>query len=226
MPAAEWVARLAARLRAHLVAKIAVLLGLSIGICVPYFGLQRHQAFAARAGFATTLDLRIPFEPGWIWVYASLALLVPLAPLLTPDRDGLVRYARGLAWLCMLSFAAFLLFPVAGPRPSVVPVDGLYALIVSVDRPLNSFPSLHAGLAVYSLLHVWRVLRDAHPSPVSRFCVALCVAWGGSILYSTLATKQHWLMDLPGGILVACAAHALAWRSAARTRRGVALAAE
>lgn len=206
------------RLRACLPEKIGVLLGLSAGICVPYFLLQRVGVRPVREAWITPVDLRIAFEPDWIWAYASLALLVPLAPLLTADRDGLARYARGLAVLCATSFAIFLLFPVVGPRPTVVPTDGLYAWIVAVDRPLNSLPSLHAGLTTYSLLHVGRVLRDALSRPARLGLVALGVAWGAAIIYSTLATKQHWVVDLPGGIALAVAAHALAWRSASRAR--------
>ena len=36
---------------------------------------------------------------------------------------------------------------------------------------------------------------------------------------TTLATRQHWAIDLPAGIALAYAAHALAWRSADRVTR-------
>lgn len=212
------------RLRALPVEKIAVLLGLSVGICAPYFLLQRVEAFPARGMLVTPLDLRIAFEPRWIWAYASLAVLVPLSPLLATSRGALVRYARGLAWLCVVSFVAFWLVPVVGPRPAETPPGGLYGVIVSVDRPLNSFPSLHAGLTAYSLLYAWRILHGALSDRAWRLSVALGVGWAGLILYSTLATKQHWVLDLPGGILLAWAAHALAWRSARRVGEAVAFA--
>jgi len=226
MPLSERLARLAARLRVLLPAKIAVLLGLSVGICAPYFLLQQADALPGSGMLATPLDLRIAFEPRWIWAYASLALLVPLSPLLATSRDGLVRYARGLAWLCVASFVVFWLVPVVGPRPAATPSDGLYGLIVSVDRPLNSFPSLHAGLTAYSLLYAWRILREALSNRAWRLSVALGVVWAGLILYSTLATKQHWVLDLPAGILLAGAAHALAWRSADRVREAAGFATE
>jgi hypothetical protein len=213
-------------LRAHLPHKIAVLLGLSVGICVPYFALQHFVFAAPRTPWITPLDLRIAFEPRWIWVYASLALLVPLAPLLTPTRDGLARYVHGLAWLCVTSFVAFLVLPVAGPRPPEIPAQGLYAMIVAVDRPLNSLPSLHAGLTAYSLLHLARVATDARSAAAGRRFVVLGVAWGVAILFSTLATKQHWVVDLPFGMALAWAAHAWAWRAAPRARETLALAAD
>jgi hypothetical protein len=207
---------LGARLRAHLREKVMVLLGLSVGICVPYFLLQQLAWRAPRAAWVTPLDLEIAFDPRWIRAYASLALLVPLAPLLTSTREDLARYARGLACLCLPAFLAFLLFPVAGPRPPELPANGLYAWIAAVDRPLNSLPSLHAGLTVYSLLHLWRALADAVPRSTWLVLVGLGVVWGAAIVFSTLATKQHWVADLPGGIALAWAAHAWAWRSSSQ----------
>jgi membrane-associated phospholipid phosphatase len=211
------------RLRLHLGPKVGVLLGLALGICIPYFGLQRVDGLPLRSVPVTALDRIIPFEPAWIWVYVSLALLVPLAPLLSSRRAELARYARGLAMLCVPCFLVFLLFPVGGPRPGALPDTALYRWIVGVDGPSNSMPSLHAGLTLYSLLHLARVLPAARP----RWITAAGWAWGALILYSTLATRQHWVVDLPAGMGIAWIAHAIAWRAAPseRTDEGVALAA-
>lgn len=203
------------RLRACWRHKVAVWLGLAVGICVPYFTLQAVPLFPVRGVPETPLDRWIPFEPGFIWLYVSLALLVPLAPALATRRRDLARYAKGLAWLCVPCFLIFALLPVAGPRPELAPDHALYAWIVSVDRPTNSMPSLHAGLAVYSLLYGLRVLRgDQAPGRLAKVTGA-AYAWVGLILYSTLATKQHWLVDVPAGALLAFGAHAFVWRSAA-----------
>ena len=207
---------LATRLRACLPQKIAVLLGLSVGICVPYFALQRLDVFPLRTLPLTPLDRWIPFEPGWIVAYLSLALLVPLAPLLASRRDELVRYAKGLTLLCLPAFVVFLLFPVLGPRPEIDPEHSLYTLLIRYDRPSNAFPSLHAGLAVFSLLFARRVLRDDLARPARAALGILGALWGAAILYSTLATKQHWAIDLAPGVLLACAAHVWAWRRATR----------
>ena len=203
------IRNLATRFRMCLGEKVAVLLGLSLGICVPYFTLQRLDAFPPRTLPVTTLDRWIAFDPAWIWPYVSIALLVPLAPLLASRRDELVRYAKGLALLCLPCFAAFLLFPVEGPRPDIAPGHAMYRLIIAYDGASNSFPSLHAGLAVFSLLFASRVTSCDPGGPVRG---ALGALWGTAILYSTLATKQHWAVDLPAGVLLAGAAHALAWR--------------
>lgn len=223
---------LAARMRAHLPAKLGVWLGLAVGICVPYFGLQhfgladlglpdlglRTPADGAIVPPVTPIDRAVPFSPAWIHPYMSLGLLVPIAPLLASRPDELVRYARGLAWLCVPCFLVFLLVPVAGPRPEAVAASGPYAWIVSVDRPTNSLPSLHAGLTVYSLLYVDRVWARTLAPAARRWLRSGGLVWGALILYSTLATRQHWLLDLPPGMVIAWAAHRLAWRGAAPAR--------
>ena len=70
------------RFLSHPREKIAVLLGLAVGICVPYFTLGNVQLFPLRGVPVTPLDAWIGFDPRWIWPYLSLALLVPIAPLL------------------------------------------------------------------------------------------------------------------------------------------------
>jgi membrane-associated phospholipid phosphatase len=212
------------RVRTHVREKIVVLLGLSVGICVPYFTLQRLDTFPPRSLPALPIDGWVSFEPDWIWAYLSIALLVPLAPILAMRKQDLARYAKGLTLLCLACFAAFLFFPVEGPRPEqIAGQHAVYELLVSWDRPSNSLPSLHAGLAVYSLLFVFRVLGpDLGPS--GRIALGLAGAlWGALILYSTLATRQHWALDLPAGVFLAGAAHALVWRDAGRvpSRDGV-----
>jgi hypothetical protein len=203
---------LGARLAAQLPRKIGVLLGLSLGICIPYFSLQRVELFPLRRLPTFWIDAWIPFDPGWIWAYQSIALLVPLGPLLATRRDELTRYSRGLAMLCLGAFGFFLLLPVEGPRPEVAPQHEMYQLLVSVDRASNSLPSLHAGLAVYTFLFLYRVLRTALSARGLRVFVTTASAWTGLILYATLATKQHWAIDVPPGVLLAWIAHRRAWR--------------
>ncbi len=198
---------LAARFGAELRTKVAVWLGLAVGICVPYFTLQRVHLFPTRDVPATPIDGLVAFDPAWVWPYASLALLVPLAPLLAERRADLLRYAKGLFRLCFVCFAFFLLMPVEGPRPAEVPDHAVYRAIVGVDRPSNSFPSLHAGLTVYSLLFAAHVFGRKKP-----LLLAAGLVWGGLIFYATMATRQHWFVDLPAGLIVAVWAYQTAVR--------------
>jgi membrane-associated phospholipid phosphatase len=173
--------------------------------------------FPERTPPVLAIDGWIAFDPRWIWAYLSIAPLVALAPLLATRREDLDRYAKGLTLLCLACFAAFLFFPVRGPRPEqIAGSHAMYELLVSYDRPSNSLPSLHAGLTAYSLLFGYRVLRD-DLGRLARAAVGVAgTLWGALILYSTIATRQHWAVDLPAGVFLAGAAHAWAWWAAQR----------
>jgi len=198
---------IATRLRASWRDKGVVCLALALGICVPYFLLQRVQLAALVTVPATGIDRAVAFSPAWTPIYLSIAALVPMAPWLSADREAVRRYAWGLTMLCVPSFVLFALFPVAGPRPEQIAGGGLYELLASHDRPTNSLPSLHAGLTVYSLL----VIERAIGAQAGLALRAAMWAWGAAILFSTLATKQHQFLDLPPGVALAVAAYALAW---------------
>jgi len=193
-----------------------MLLTMALGIVVPYFSLQRWRPFPPREPFVTALDALVPFEPGWAPAYLSVCLLVPLFPLLAVRRDDVWRFGRGIAWLCLPCFAVFLLAPMPGPRPGAVSASGAYGWLIGVDATWNAFPSLHAGLVVYSFLYGWRLLGPELGAAGRRALALGSLLWAAAILYGTLATKQHWLADLPPAFVLAGVAHWLAWRGAAR----------
>lgn len=210
------------RLGAELAAKTAMLLAMAAGVVVPYFSLQRWRPFPAREPFVTPLDALVPFSPDWAPAYLSVCLLVPLFPLLAQQREDVWRFGRGIFWLCLPCFAFFLLAPMPGPRPAAAAGDGLYGWLIGVDATWNSFPSLHAGLVVFSFLYGWRVLGGAMGKTGRRALALASLAWAAAILYGTLATKQHWLADLPAAFVLAFAAHRRAWRGAKRSAAPVA----
>ena len=205
---------LATRLRSHLDAKTAMLLMLAVGIVLPYFGLQRWRPFPVQAPFESALDGLIPFAPAWAPAYLSVCLLVPLFPLLAARRTDVWRFGRGIAALCIPCFTTFLLAPMPGPRPAALVSEGAYAWLIGVDATWNAFPSLHAGLVVFSFLYGWRAFGRELAPRGRRLFVLLCVLWGAAILYGTLATKQHWLADLPPAFLLALLADWYGWREA------------
>ncbi len=195
---------------AQLGLKLRVFLGLTAGICLPYFGLQAAAWSPARTMPTTPLDAWVGFEPAWAPIYLSICALVPLFPLLTRERESLLRFARGLVWLCVPCFVVFLLVPVEGPSRAGLGSAGSYAWLISVDTTRNAFPSLHAGLTVYCFLYGWRALGSRLAQPARSAFLLASVAWGAAILFSTLATKQHWALDIAAGALLAVVADRMA----------------
>jgi hypothetical protein len=164
----------------------------------------------------TAIDRLVPFDPGWVYVYVSMYVMLVVPPLLTYRGGALWRYTIGATVMFLGATVAFLLWPVEFPRPTL-PVDGpwMYRVVVSIDRPVNSIPSLHAGIVGYTLFFAGRALADL-PRTARRAILFVGTLWSALILYGTLATKQHYFLDLPPGIVLAWVAHRIAWLGAER----------
>jgi membrane-associated phospholipid phosphatase len=181
-----------------------------------YSLLARHAFFPLWTPPRTWLDDAIPFRPEpWAWVYLSQFVAAGVLPWLIDTKDGLRRYVVGLAWMSAVSFALFALFPVASPR-----VDGgeagrgAMSLVLAYDGTLNAFPSLHAAFLVYLARLGTRLFRGAIPWWVA----SVAFAWGAAILYATIATRQHYAIDLVAGAAIGLGADWIAWRRAAGVR--------
>lgn len=155
----------------------------------------------------TIIDRAVPFSPRWVWVYQSVYVLL-LSAWLCETTDQLKRYFIGFAFLTFTGFTCFLLWPVSGPRPQESSSDPMYNALVRYDTTLNSFPSLHMALAAYSACVVIAITKGSF----RRWLIILLPLWITLIGYSTLATKQHYWIDLPPGIALGCLAQRLAWR--------------
>jgi membrane-associated phospholipid phosphatase len=144
----------------------------------------------------SVVDDWIPFLAWTIWVYASYYLLLVLAVLL-PDDKRRSDAAYALALAAIIGAVIFTLWPNSVMRQSPA-FDGatgfLWRLLFSVDTPMNALPSLHvantclAAIALWSRRGLWRII-----APV----------WATLVILSTLTTKQHYAIDVPGGVLLA-----------------------
>ena len=215
---------LLARFRSNLDLKLLLMLTLPLVTAGAYFAVQRMILFPTRSLPITWLDRATPFQPAWVWAYLSLYLLNPVGPLLTRSREDLLWYTRGILFLFAFGIVFFVLLPVAGPRPSAYEGNWLYNRLVHIDRVYNSFPSLHAGCAVYAVLYAAYASGDTSRRKLRKVLLACAWVWVCLILYSTIATRQHFAIDLLPGILLAWLARTLFFeRHPERTRckRGV-----
>ena len=192
------------RLKAQLSAAVApaFLLG--------YFWIQRHPFFAAHHPPETALDAAIGFAPGWTWVYESLYIPLNLVAWLSRERGELFRLVLAIGIASVVGFGIFVLYPTVGPRPPMDQSGGLYGMVVLFDRPGNALPSLHAALLACTLTHAARI-------GLKYLWLGALIVWSGLILYATLATKQHYAVDLAAGFALGLIATWLAWLGAGQT---------
>lgn len=200
-----------ARFLAHWRLKLVLTAGLNAFFWSFYSFLGRHAFFPVRTLPLTWLDRVIPFQPEpWGWIYLSQFLFTGTLPWFLATRQAVRRYAVGLVVMSMVSFSIFFFFPVASPRPETITDSGAMTWILGYDGHLNAFPSLHAAFLVYMAALAKRMAGGALPSLVTSGGFV----WGALILYATIATRQHYAVDLLAGAALGGAADWFAWRDA------------
>jgi len=158
---------------------------------------------AAQRAFEGTVWL-----PALSWIYlAAQPVVIPLVVVWTYRRArGVYRVLRDTliaAW--MLALPVYALFPTAPPRLAGMGLpDAVSAQSgVALDSPLITFfynpyaavPSLHTGFAFAVGLAVAAAARR----PAVRL---LGLLWGPLVALATVATANHFVLDLPAGLAV------------------------
>jgi len=150
------------------------------------------------------LDRAMPVVPGWSPVYASLFLAAILPAFVIHQQDHLNRTILAFIFMWLVAFACFWFYPTLSSRPAKVLGDGFgnwgLRVIYSIDARYNCLPSLHVAqcfLAAFSC------------SVVHRGVGIVAIVWASFVALSTLYTKQHYVLDVITGILLACVAYAI-----------------
>lgn len=145
------------------------------------------------------VDRAIPFVPATFWIYLSDYILVLSVVFLITD----LRTFQSLTRMTMSGFILcgffFVFMPTRYPRPIYPTVDNAFIalgmdIVSSFDTPNNCFPSNHVFMTGVA---TWVVRSKGS----KWFCGYL--VWAFLILVSTLTTKQHYIVDLLGGLGVA-----------------------
>lgn len=145
------------------------------------------------------LDHAIPFIPETVWIYlpgyVSVFLLCTYA---VRNRRSFQGILLGIFAMQVTAVLFFILYPVTGPRPSHLAADGSWTTafvlwLWKIDPAVNTFPSLHVG-------HSTMVAAATTHSNRRLGLLAWAIAIG--VWISTLTTRQHYIIDLPGGWLV------------------------
>jgi membrane-associated phospholipid phosphatase len=127
------------------------------------------------------------------------------------DEQLFRRAMKAYLTVLTIAYVGFVAYPTVAPRPAVIVGDGFAAwslrLQYELDWPYNCFPSLHVAHSFVSALTCYRVHKGVGLA---------AVLWASLIGVSTLFTKQHYVVDVVGGTLIACAAYVLFLRGSPR----------
>jgi membrane-associated phospholipid phosphatase len=209
-----WLGDIGRRIVRHFLLKLIGISAFMWAFFVAYFYLLRHPAYPILEMPLTALDRLIPFEPVAMVPYLSLWFYVGIVPGLMWTLRALIVHGLWSAGLCGVGLTCFYFWPTAVPAATLGVSDHpALALLQGVDAAGNACPSLHVATAMFSAICLESLL---HRLGVPRLLRAANAAWFIAIAYSTLAVKQHVVVDVVAGALlgVVFAFAALRWRPA------------
>lgn len=173
-----------------------------------FSGTKPIMSGAFHYNFESSWDLAIPFLPWTLLIYfgAYAYWAVSVIWILHGEKKQVFRFLSAYNLSLLISLGFYLLMPTTNTRP-VFEVNDLWTwgmrMLYTIDTPDNLFPSLHCLLS-------WLFLRAlAVDSKVPRWYQIFSFVFSILIFISTLTTKQHILIDILSGVLIAEACYAL-----------------
>lgn len=174
-----------------------------------YFYANEVNLALEKSGGAFTIiktqwDDWIPFIPEFIYPYYIYFPFMLLVVPISKTRLQFYHVVTAFAILESTAIATFILFPTKMIRPFVEPINFTYQLLdsmYSVDPGYNLLPSLHVGHSVLVSVFFF-VYERKYFLPVFLIAITICL--------STVFIKQHYVIDIPFGILYSLTAYNLA----------------
>lgn len=158
---------------------------------------------------STALDTLLPLQPTWVLIYGALYLWLILLPVFVVQQPEQIRrtvFAYLMVWIT--SYTCFLIYPTTASRPEEIGGEGFAVwglrFLYDADPPYNCFPSLHVAHSFVSAFTSYRV---------NRRLGGVAILAASLVGLSTLFTKQHYVLDVVVGAVLAYAAYLIFLRS-------------
>jgi fatty acid desaturase/membrane-associated phospholipid phosphatase len=149
----------------------------------------------------TSIDTHVPFLPMFAVLYVTIGLFLAIAPFAMKTPAHLLPFGIALVFELMVAWFIFYVFPVAAPEVVYDHTGFVGWFMVLADKMNlegNLFPSLHVALATSA---AW-VYFEFLPRKLAIFTGL----WASLIVASTVFTRQHYFLDMVGGMLLAITA--------------------
>ena len=186
----------------RLIPKYAIIPTVILLLVIPvYFEVRLVNINLPHHNVSLGIDEMIPFVHVFVWIYVLAYVQWFIGYfVIAHDSESLCKTYFPAEVICRIMCAlVFIVFPTLMVRPEIVGeglTEKVLAWIYEVDRPDNLFPSLHC-------VESWLVARGMMETKVPK--TAKTSMWIFTILVfaSVLLVKQHLVLDVAGGILVA-----------------------
>lgn len=177
-----------------------------------YWGTQQIMKNAVHYDLTGRLEEAIPFQKEWIIIYIASYLFWAVCYIMVAKRgkEEWYRFSTADMLSRLVCCFFFLVLPTTNIRPEVNG-NGICSFLVRFiyqnDEATNLFPSIHC---LCSWLCFLGLRKERKISIVYRF---LAFVMAILICLSTVFVKQHYVIDIFGGVIIAQLCYAYTLRS-------------
>ncbi len=151
----------------------------------------------------STIDTNFPFINIFIIPYVIWYLMIFLIPYIfyKKDKNTFVKYLLCYLITIIIANIIYVIYPSVVLRPNIdttIFLNKLVNLIYAVDSPaLNCFPSIHCAISMMFILYSFSCKNLNIKSKILVLIISIL------IMLSTLFIKQHVILDLVSGNIIA-----------------------
>lgn len=180
---------------------LTLIIGFSVNSIV-YWGTQLVTANTYHNDFTSSLDQKVPFVKEWIVIYIGCYIfwIVNYILIAREGKEKCYRFATADIMSRLICGVFFIAMPTTNVRPVVLGSDiysDLMRYIYTVDPATNLFPSIHCMVSWFCFIGIRKSEK------ISRWYKVFSCVMALVICASTQFTKQHYMIDIAGGILIA-----------------------
>ncbi len=150
--------------------------------------------------FKSAIDDYIPLWTGFVIIYISYAVYLGFTFWYFYKKNkprDLNIILSSIALSCSLAYLVYIFYQNSIERPQIIErniFDSVYTQINLYVPPYNAFPSLHVAISAVCALGYLSI-----KSKLFKWMAT----WTILIIASTVLTKQHYFLDIVGGIFLA-----------------------
>lgn len=166
---------------------------------IVYFILRLFMEGAYHYDLTTSFDRMIPFVPAWVSIYfiCYIFWIVNYLLIAAQSKEHLYRFVVADILSRLICGVFFVILPTTNVRPEVVGNgiwENLMRWLYAIDAPTNLFPSIHCLTSWFCYIGIRGQKKVPKWYQIFSLIFALLVC------LSTQFTKQHYLVDVIGGI--------------------------
>lgn len=178
------------------------LLILLAGQILSYYGAKAIIANSPHINIALPIDGYIPFIPATILIYYGCFLfwIINYTLILKTEPEGTYRFLCAELMGKFVCFVTYILLPTIMIRPELAASDiftTAMGMMYSLDAPDALFPSMHCYVSWMCVIGLRKKPQISQRRRIISVIAALLV------FIATLTTKQHVIVDVIAGVILA-----------------------